>query len=232
MGSESLPDKTKQGGAMADESGEREAETDQPGDTLVATVLDEYETFSGRKIDRERYTALKQAILTDVVPIAEADRSFFLLGSYGDAEEERLQLIADRLESVGEPFLLKDLDAFDSLLLWTTQFKVMANRSTHLVGVYEHSAGGHEWEAGWLDHEPYREKFTIFKRDYPDQDERDEPFDGMFAHFLETMGALDRLYRFEARDDASNRTVEQRLASCVTVFKTDLLEDSRGRNST
>lgn len=80
---------------MTDESGERGDVADRSGGTLVATVLDEYETFSGRKIDLERYNALKQAILTDVVPIAEAERSFFVLGSYGDAEKERLRFVAD-----------------------------------------------------------------------------------------------------------------------------------------
>lgn len=44
----------------------------------------------------------------------------------------------------------------------------------------------------------------------------------MFAHFLETMKALDRFYRFEAPDDASSGTVEHRLGYCITEFKTDL----------
>ena len=95
----------------------------------------------------------------------------------------------------------------------------MANRATHVVGVYEHSQGGHEWEAGWLDHQPYRDELTVFKRDYPDLDWSDEPFDGMFAHLLETMAALGHLYRFEATSDESGETVPRRLKACVADFK-------------
>ncbi|PSP75679.1 hypothetical protein BRC81_14945 [Halobacteriales archaeon QS_1_68_20] len=102
-------------GQTAEDAGDRER--------LFRTVLDEYEAFTDQRIDREEYATLKQAIVTDVVPVDDADRSFFVVGSYGDEEEERLRFVADRLDSIGRPFLLKDLDAFDSLLLWTTEFK-------------------------------------------------------------------------------------------------------------
>lgn len=209
---------------MTDVHHERTA--DSTTATLLEEVLDEYETFTDRRIDRSDYTSLKRAISTDAVTIAESDRSFFVVGSYGADEGDRLRLVADRLNSTGRSFLLKDLEAFDSLLLWTTQFKVMAKRSTHVVGVYEHSDGGHEWEAGWLDHEPYRDKLTVFKRDYPDLDDRDEPFDGMFAHFLESMAALEQCYRFEASSDAPNREVEQEVLTCVRSFKQEELGPS------
>lgn len=205
---------------MNDEGSSEESGTDlaeQLGD-----LLDEYESFTGESIDREEYADLKRAVETDVVPVTAADRSYFVLGSYD--EEDRLRLVADRLESVGEPFLLKDLDAFDSVLRWTTQFKVMANRATHIVALYEDSAGGHEWEAGWLDHRPYREKFTVLKRDYPDLDPTEEPFDGMFAHFVETMAALGRVHRFEAPTDASPAEVERGVKTCVSDYKAELLD--------
>lgn len=203
------------GEGASDESGAATAEQ-------LGALLDEYESFTGQSIDREEYAALKRAVETDVVPITAAERSFFVLGSYDD--EDRLRLVADRLESVGEPFLLKDLDAFDSVLRWTTQFKVMANRATHIVALYEHSEGGHEWEAGWLDHRPYREKFTVLKRDYPDLDPADEPFDGMFAHFVETLAALDRVHRFEAPSDASPAEIERGVTACVSDYKAELLD--------
>src|SRR6056297_160947 len=201
---------------MADEesSGGPDATTAEQ----LGALLNEYESFTGQSIDRDEYAALKRAVETDVVPITEADRSFFVLGSYDD--EERLRLVADRLESVGKPFLLKDLEAFDSVLRWTTQFKVMANRATHIVALYEHSEGGHEWEAGWLDHRPYREKFTVLKRDYPDLDPRDEPFDGMFAHFVETVAALGQVHRVEAPTDAPPDEIEQGVKTCVSDYKT------------
>ncbi|WP_435180685.1 hypothetical protein [Halorussus sp. AFM4] len=155
-----------------------------------------------------------------MVPVAAADRSFFVLGS--DDEEDRLRLVEERLDAVGEPFLLKDLRAFDDLLRWTTQFKVMANRATHIVGLYEHSDGGHEWEAGWLDHEPYRGKFTALKRDYPDLDPAEEPFDGMFAHFLETLAALGQVHRFEAPEGASDDEVERGVKDSIRAYKNEM----------
>ena len=208
---------------MTDDASDSDASTPTRGE-LMGGLLDDYETFTGQKIDRDDYATLKRAIDTDVVPIAEADRSFFVLGSYGDDEASRLRLVEERLDAVGKPFLLKDLEAFDSLLLWTTQFKVMANRATHVVGLYEHSDGGHEWEAGWLDHDPYRGKFTVFKRDYPDLEPEDEPFDGMFAHFLESIAALGQMHRFDAGTDASKEEVERGVKACLTAYKTDVLE--------
>lgn len=198
-------------------------EEDADAGVRLSDLLDEYESFTGQKLDRNDYAAFKRAIDTEVVPIAEADRSFFVLGSYGDEEADRLRLVENRLDAVGKPFLLKDLEAFDDLLLWTTQFKVMANRATHIVGLYEHSEGGHEWEAGWLDHEPYRRKFTVIKRDYPDQEPKDEPFDGMFAHFVETIAALDQIHRFEAPTDASVEEIERGVKRCLSDYKEELL---------
>lgn len=138
-------------------------------------------------------------------------------------EGDRLRLLEERLDAVGKPFLLKDLDAFDDLLLWTTQFKVMATRATHIIGFYEHSEGGHEWEAGWLDHEPYRGKFTAIKRDYPDLEPKEEPFDGMFAHFLETLAALGQIHRFEASTDASDEDIEKSVKAVINNYKKEIL---------
>ena len=202
---------------------ETDGDVDATAAKQLPTLLDEYETFTGKQIDRNDYAEFKRAIETEVVPITEADRSFFVLGSYDDEEENRLRLVEERLDAVGKPFLLKDLDAFDDLLLWTTQFKVMANRSTHIVGLYEHSKGGHEWEAGWLDHEPYRGKFTAIKRDYPDLEPKEEPFDGMFAHFLETLAALGRIRQFDAATDASNEEIERGVKACISDYKEELL---------
>lgn len=47
----------------------------QPEGSLLPTILEEYEAFTGRRIDRETYMKRKRAISTDVVPISEADRS-------------------------------------------------------------------------------------------------------------------------------------------------------------
>lgn len=217
---------------MTDDASETNGEWPATMGQLLGDLLDEYETFTGQSIDRRDYADLKRAIDTDVVPIADADRSFFVLGSYGEAEEARLRLVTDRLDAVGKPFLLKDLGGFDDLLLWTTQFKVMANRATHIVGLYEHSEGGHEWEAGWLDHEPYRSKFTVLKRDYPDLEPKDEPFDGMFAHFLESLAALDQMHRFDAATDAPAAEIERGVKTCISDYKADLLDELPSRPRT
>lgn len=203
---------------------EGDEDTDAKATSRLATLLDEYESFTGEQLDRGEYARFKRAVETEVVPITEADRSFFVLGSYGGEDEDRLRLVERRLDAAGKPFLLKDLDAFDDLLLWTTQFKVMANRATHIVDLYEHSDGGHEWEAGWLDHDPYRGKFTAIKRDYSDLEPKAEPFDGMFAHFLETLDALGGVRRFEASTDASQEAVERALKSCISKYKEEILE--------
>lgn len=208
---------------MTDGSDDGGEGTGSTPEVRLLDLLDEYETFTGQPLDRNDYAAFKRAIDTEAVPIAEADRSFLVLGSYGDEEEDRLRLVEKRLDAVGKPFLLKDLEVFDDLLLWTTQFKVMANRATHIVGLYEHSEGGHEWEAGWLDHEPYRGKFTVIKRDYPDLEPTEEPFDGMFAHFVETIAVLEQIHRFDAPTDASEEEIERGVKTCLNDYKEELL---------
>ena len=97
-------------------------------------------------------------------------------------------------------------------------------RATNIVGRYEHSDGGHGWEAGWLDHDPYREKHTVFKRDYSDLEPKDEPFDGMFAHFLESIAALGQMCRFDAATDASKAEIERGVKACLTAYGSDVLD--------
>lgn len=156
---------------------------------------DEYE------LSVEEYRSLRRALHSDVLDVIAADTSFFILGSYNDEEKDRLREVADRLYNDGHAFLLSDTsEAWEN---WTTQFKIYADRASHIVGVFEHADGGHEWEAGYLDHLEYRSKMYILKRRYPSLDPKEEPFDGMMAHYMLLVNRRGQLFEWDGEEDAS-----------------------------
>lgn len=163
-------------------------------DTLTYSEQEEYE------LSIEDYRSLRRALHSDVLDVIAADTSFFILGSYNTEEKERLHEVADRLYNDGHAFLLSDtVEAWEN---WTTHFKIYADRATHIVGVFEHADGGHEWEAGYLDHLEYRSKTFILKRRYPSFDPKDEPFDGMMAHYMLLVDHRKQLFEWEGEEDA------------------------------
>ena len=60
----------------------------------LAEKADEY--LHETSLTPEEYEALKQSV-AELTPIFSAERSYFVLGSYGQSEIRRLQLVKDRL---------------------------------------------------------------------------------------------------------------------------------------
>lgn len=71
----------------------------------------------------------------------------------------------------------------------------------HIVGVYEHSKGGHAWEAGYIDQRAYRHRTRAFYRTYETDEAQYEAYDGMFAHYLLSMERVDRARAWETTED-------------------------------
>lgn len=133
-----------------------------------------------------------------------SDRSYFVLGSYDDSEKHRLLVVRDLLAGRAPgtyAFLMDDFP--DAWEYWTTKFKILASRADYVVGVFEHSHGGHAWESGYIDHERFRQKSHVLKREYETEEAEREAFDAMFAHSLAVMDELGRVYRWS--DDAELR---------------------------
>lgn len=195
--------------------------TNDETEDLMRSVVEETKHYSAKDtLSREQYRELTRSVHCDLGQLLMGSRSFFLLGSYADAELKRLTAVQSRLNQEGEAFLMKDTPELWEF--WTTQFKILANRATHIVGVFEHAQGGHEWEAGYLDHERYRHKTRILKREYTDRDDpTDEPFDGMFAHYIRLLHRLGRVYHWDGSSDATDDELEQSLLDATD----DLIED-------
>lgn len=188
-------------------------------DDRLHRLIDDTLTYAERDEDDlsiDEYRSLRRALHTDVLDVIAADRSFFVLGSYNDEEKERLEETVERLYNEGHAFILDDtLEAWEN---WTTQFKIYADRATHIVGVFEHADGGHEWEAGYLDHEPYRAKTYVLKRRYPSVAPKEEPFDGMMAHYMLLVDRREQLFEWDGDESAPSSVLERNLHGVIEEF--------------
>lgn len=179
-------------------------------DTLTYSEREEYE------LSIKDYRPLRRALHTDILDVIAADQAFFVLGSYNPEERSRLNDTVTRLYNEGHAFLLEDtLEAWKN---WTTHFKIYADRATHIVGVFEHSDGGHEWEAGYLDHHKYREKTYILKRQYPSLEAKEEPFDGMMAHYMILVDRRGQLFEWEGEEDTDTDKLRENLNNAIDEF--------------
>lgn len=175
-------------------------------DLLEATAAD-----SGRdSVTPEQHRRLKAAVFGEAFgALAASDVSYFVIGSYGEEEKRRLLLVRDGLRSRGDGTFAFLMDEFpEAWEFWTTKFKILATRADVIVGVFEHSHGGHEWEAGYVDHDRFRAKSHVLKREYESEAQEREAFDAMFAHFLAVLDELGRLYPWATEDELRERVVE------------------------
>jgi hypothetical protein len=88
---------------------------------------------------------------------------------------------------------------------FTSKFKLLVSYADHIVGVYEHSQGGHAWEAGYIDQPAYREQTRAFYRIYETDEEQYTAYDGMFAHYLLSMERGDRAHTWATNEDLLDR---------------------------
>ncbi|NGM71262.1 hypothetical protein G6M89_20025 [Natronolimnobius sp. AArcel1] len=157
----------------------------------------------------KEYETLKQGV-AELSPIFSAERAYFVLGSYGQPEIRRLQLVKDRLNR--QPgvyaFLMVDIRSE-----WTNtylKFRLLADYTDQIVGIAEHSQGGFLVEQGYFTAlEEYFAKTHVFQRDYESLDLDDvntgvtseNPYSGMQTSIFEMLDEGDRLYRWATEDD-------------------------------
>jgi len=192
-------------------------------DDTLHQLIEDTRTYAEKEeydLSIEDYRSLRRALHTDILDIIAADHAFFILGSYDPDEKSRLNKTADQLYNDGHAFLLDDtLQAWEN---WTTQFKIYADRTTHIVGIFEHSDGGHEWEAGYLDHQKYRPKTYVLKRRYPSLEPKEEPFDGMMAHYMILVDRRGQLFEWDGDEDTEAHELEQNLYEAIDEFRASL----------
>jgi hypothetical protein len=173
----------------------------------LAEKADEY--LHETSLTPEEYEALKQSV-AELTPIFSAENSYFVLGSYGQPEIRRLQLVKDRLNRRpgAYAFLMVDIRSE-----WTNtylKFRLLADYTDTIVGVAEHAQGGFLVEQGYFTAlEEYFAKTHVFKREYETLDLEDvetgvtseNPYSGMQTAIFEMLDDGGRLCRWITEDD-------------------------------
>lgn len=175
----------------------------EPGEELAAVVEDTATHSEKDELTPEQYQRLKDAVFGETFrKIVFSDRSYFVLGSYGEAEKRRVDLVKSHLNDRPGSYAFLMTEVPDAWEFWTTKFKILADRADYVVGVFEHTHGGHEWEAGYLDQPVYRRTLYVLKREYETEAEEREAFDGMFAHFVTLLDdQFGNVYRWRNDDE-------------------------------
>jgi hypothetical protein len=191
-----------------------------PDDARTRAVIDSSGTQPGEVLTPERIETIQTAMHEELGRFI-GTTSYFVLGSYGDDERPRLEAVQNELASGDTDAKLEHsgarADAFlmdeihDISELFTSKFKLLVSYADHIIGVYEHSQGGHAWEAGYLDQPVFRDRTQIFYRVYKTKETQYEAYDAMFAHYTLSMERVDRAHTWETPADL--------LAAVSAVYK-------------
>ncbi len=157
----------------------------------------------------EEYEALKQSV-AELSPIFSADRAYFVLGSYGQPEIRRLQLVKDRLNRRPDAYAFLMVDIRSEWVNTYLKFRLLADYTDYIVGVAEHAQGGFLVEQGYFTAlEEYFVKTHVCQREYdglnPGEVETgvdiENPYSGMQTAIFEMLEDNGRLYRWTTEED-------------------------------
>lgn len=157
----------------------------------------------------EEYEALKQSV-AELSPIFSADRAYFVLGSYGQPEIRRLQLVKDRLNRRPDAYAFLMVDIRSEWVNTYLKFRLLADYTDYIVGVAEHAQGGFLVEQGYFTAlEKYFKKTHVCQREYDDLSPDDvdtgvdveNPYSGMQTAIFEMLEENRRLYRWTTEED-------------------------------
>lgn len=131
-----------------------------------------------RDLRPEELFQIRNAINQYLVPVADHENKILLLGSYSEAEKERLAYVKATLETLyrndGQrsvfPFLLEDVAGTDVWINTEIKFRLFASVADHIVGVPESNYGGFVFEQGVLSSNPeFHGKTSLLKKQYPNR---------------------------------------------------------------
>ena len=111
----------------------------------LAEKADEY--LHETSLTPEEYEVLKQSV-AELTAIFSAERSYFVLGSYGRPEIRRLQLVKDRLNRQPDAYAFLMVDVRSEWTNTYLKFRLLADYTDVIVGVAEHAQGGFLVERG------------------------------------------------------------------------------------
>ncbi|MBZ6493318.1 hypothetical protein [Natrinema longum] len=142
--------------------------------------------------------------LSELRPVYESERSYFVLGNYDREPIRRLNLVVDRLNRRSDAYAFRMVDVRGEWDNGIQKFCLIADLVTHVVGVAEREPSGFLVEQGLLaGTEEYFEKTHVLKREYPDED---RPYDWMQDGVFDLLEEEGRLYRWETEAELAEIT--------------------------
>ncbi|ADD06906.1 uncharacterized protein Nmag_3356 [Natrialba magadii ATCC 43099] len=162
-------------------------------------------TSARERLEQEELTlADNEAILhslSELTPVYENERSYFVLGSYDREPIRRLNLVVDRLNRRPDAYAFRMVDVRGEWENGIQKFCLIADLVTHVVGIAEKEPSDFLVEQGLLaGTTEFFEKSYVLKREYPDTEE-DHPFGWMQDGVFELLESEGRLHRWETEAD-------------------------------
>ncbi|WP_225333695.1 hypothetical protein [Halomicrobium urmianum] len=144
--------------------------------------------------------------LSELTPVYENDRSYFVLGNYDRGPIRRLNIVVDRLNRRTDAYAFRMVDVRGEWDNSIQKFCLIADVVTYLVGVAEKEPSDFLVEQGLLvGTVEYFSKSHVLKREYEDED---HPFGWMQDGVFDLFEREGRLYRWRAEADLVEATGE------------------------
>ncbi|WP_336365231.1 hypothetical protein [Halalkalicoccus salilacus] len=160
--------------------------------------------YRGLEFTYDDFEAILSAV-SELNEIRTTDNSYFVLGSYADDAESRLETVRDQLDSRpgGRAVLMKDVaDEWEHSY---PKFRLIADFATYLVGIAEHRCGGFLVEMGYFTAiDDYFNKTYVCKLTYPNngirETDRKYPFSWMQVGIFDLLSEEQRLLVWDSED--------------------------------
>jgi len=137
--------------------------------------------------------------LSELTPVYENDRSYFVLGNYDRGSIRRLNLVVDRINRRQDAYAFRMVDIHGEWDNSIQKFCLIADIVTYLVGVAEKEPSDFLVEQGLLvGTTEYFAKSHVLKRDYEDEA---NPFGWMQDGVFDLFDQDGRLYRWQTEAD-------------------------------
>lgn len=144
--------------------------------------------------------------LSELTPVYENERSYFVLGNYDREPIRRLNLVVDRLNRRTDAYAFRMVDIRGEWDNSIQKFCLIADIVTYLVGVAEKEPSDFLVEQGLLvGTVEYFSKSHVLKREYEDEDHQ---FGWMQDGVFELFEQEGRLYRWRTEADLTEATDE------------------------
>ena len=144
--------------------------------------------------------------LSELTPVYENDRSYFVLGNYDREPIRRLNLVVDRLNRRQDAYAFRMVDIRGEWDNSIQKFCLIADIVTHLVGVAEKEPSDFLVEQGLLvGTTEFFTKSHVLKRVYEDDE---YPFGWMQDGVFELFEQKGRLYRWKIEEELVDATEE------------------------